>query len=196
MNIRTLIHLSFLLPLALVIALQGCGGGGGSNDDPDDPQDPQDNVITDPDDPNDQDDPNDPNDPNDTNDPDPDNNTTDATLSSSIWITANCYSRDGSTWKSLYEFNSDGEVRHGNVFYSDTSCASPNLTIMPENLAGTYQVLDSRTLPDGTSGYGFSYTQEGQTYDGFFSVSDNNGLCFGTNLSFWSQGQLLDPDVT
>jgi hypothetical protein len=103
---------------------------------------------------------------------------------------------NGTYYKSLYQFTSDGQVLYGWQNFQDTSCTTSANTVLPSNNLGTYQNLGSQTLPDGTQGYGFRFTSEGTSYDGFFALTDNNTLCFPTNLSFRTEGRYVNPEDT
>jgi hypothetical protein len=164
----------------LALALAGCGGGGGGDGSPsqDNTENTTDNTDT-----------------TDTTDPvNPNGND----ITANIWMTSECRQDNAGTYyRSLYHFTSDSQVLQGWQDFQDSSCTTRADTIlMPSNEFGTYRNLGSQILPDGAQGYGLRYTDEGQSYDGFFTLTGNNTLCFSTNITFRTQGLHINTDDT
>jgi hypothetical protein len=163
--------LTLLMSLTLIIALQACGGGGGGGDKPNNTEETEETD-------NDSD-----------NDNDNDNNTNNTTIESKIWLTANCIQdNSGVYFKTLYQFNTSGEVLEGYQDFQDTSCTTPTTeTVWPSNTLTTYTKGASDILQDGATGtlitLAFSSNAANVTVDGYYTITDQNTLCFTTNLS-------------
>ncbi|MET0051206.1 MAG: hypothetical protein ABW095_09015 [Candidatus Thiodiazotropha sp.] len=157
MNIRICKQPSILLVVAVMLALVGCGGGGGDNDTPS-------NSNTD-----------------DSSDPVTD---TDMSISASIWMTSRCKQDNlGVYFLSLFQFTSDGQVLMGYQDFQDSSCSTRASTqLLPSENNGSYTVLGSETLQDGTPGHRMNATIDGKTNDVYFAITTENKLCFSPNL--------------
>ncbi|MET0090703.1 MAG: hypothetical protein ABW068_11940 [Candidatus Thiodiazotropha sp.] len=157
MNIRICKQPSIFLVVAVMLALVGCGGGGGDNDTPS-------NSNTD-----------------DSSDPVTD---TDMSISASIWMTTLCKQDNlGVYFLSLFQFTSDGQVLMGYQDFQDSSCSTRASTqLLPSENSGSYTVLGSETLQDGTPGHRINATIDGKTNDAYFAITTENKLCFSPNL--------------
>ncbi|MET0122406.1 MAG: hypothetical protein ABW124_15315 [Candidatus Thiodiazotropha sp. 6PLUC9] len=167
MNKGTLLRLSFLLPLAFIFALQGCGGGGGGGGDDD--NDNSNNTDVE--------------DTTDVDDSTDDNSVSD--LSSKIWMSSNCIQdSSGVYFKSLYEFKANGEVLQGYQDFQDTSCTTrKDETFLPSSLMTTYTKGASETLQDGANGYLITIAFNNVTVDGYYTITSQDNLCFTSNFS-------------
>jgi hypothetical protein len=169
MSKRKLKRYVLALHLIFALVLTGCGGGGGGDNDPPSVDNTTDTVNQD------------------SND-----------ITAYTWMTLDCIQDNyGTYYKSLYQFTSDGQVLHGWQDFQDSSCtARADTNLLPSTDFGTYQSLGSQTLPDGSQGYGLRYTGDGESYDGFFTLPDNNTLCSSSNISFRTEALYIDPDDT
>ncbi|MGD9172145.1 MAG: hypothetical protein PVI97_19165 [Candidatus Thiodiazotropha sp.] len=179
---RKLLRIVLLLYIFFALVLAGCGGG--DSDNPSSVNDTENTTDT-----------NDPETTLDSNDP-VDQNGNDITAN--IWMTSDCMQDNtGTYFKSLYQFTSDSQVLQGWQDFQDSSCITrADANLLPINDSGAYQNMGSQALPDGTQGYGLSYTHDGNSYDGFYALTDDNSLCFSTNISFRTDGRHINPDDT
>jgi hypothetical protein len=160
MNIRKYTQPTIFILVALMLTLVGCGGGGGNdNDTPPDSN------------------------PDDTTDPVEETDTSNS-ISASIWMTSLCKQDSAGTYfHSLVQFTSDGQVLTGWQDFQDSSCSTRASTqLLPSENSGSYTILGSETLQDGTPGYKMNATIDGITNDAYFAITTENKLCFSPNL--------------
>ncbi len=162
MNIRKYTQPTIFIVVAMMLALTGCGGGGGGDDAP--PPNSNADETTDP-----------------VEDTDTDIS---SQISSSIWMTSMCrQDNEGTYFHSLVQFTSDGQVLMGWQDFQDSSCSTRASTqLLPSENSGSYSILGSETLQDGTPGYKMHATIDGITNDAYFAITTENKLCFSPNL--------------
>ncbi len=158
MNIRICKQPSMFIVVPVMLVLVGCGGGGGGGDD----KPPSGNTD-------------------DTSDPVED---TSQSISSRIWMSSLCkQDNEGVYFLSLYQFTSDGQVLMGYQDFQDSSCSTRATTqLLPSDNKGSYTVLSSETLQDGTPGHKMNATIDGRTIDAYFAITTESKLCFSPNL--------------
>ncbi|MEJ2622641.1 MAG: hypothetical protein P8163_21065 [Candidatus Thiodiazotropha sp.] len=185
MNKRTLIHFFSLLLLALIIALQGCGGGGGGGDDTPEHTETDENT-TDPDQTETDENTTDP----DQTDADENDTNADSSLRSNVWMTASCVQDDNGIYtKSLIKFSTEGTIYFGYQDFQDTSCVVPKAeTYHPDLDVGTFTTGESRILQDGANGTSISFMLNDGQIDAAFTVTNQNTLCFTSNVSVNTPG--------
>ncbi|MCG7870703.1 MAG: hypothetical protein N0C81_12130 [Candidatus Thiodiazotropha lotti] len=107
-------------------------------------------------------------------------------IRANMWLTPDCLQdNSGQYYRGLYKFTDDGEILSGEQGFQDASCSTKtNETTQPRTFSGSYAVLDSETLEDGTDGFSFDYSIETRNILAYFRMTDSETLCFSNNLEF------------